>query len=61
MKCWMGTRILGNLKQRPEKVVNDFRKVLNEFVTFVNIIEPWDLNKPSDIVRVYVVVYSPFC
>ena len=61
MKCWMGARILGNLKQRPKKVVNNFRKVLYELVAFVNIIEPGDLNEPSDIVRVYVVIDCPFC
>ena len=56
----MGTGILSNLEQRPKKVVNDFCKVFYKLVTFVNIIEPGDLNEPSNIVRVYVVIDSPF-
>ena len=28
MKWWMGTRVLGNLKKRPENVVNHLKKVL---------------------------------
>ena len=52
--------VLGHLEQRPKEVVHDLSKALHQFVAFVNVKEPGDLNQPADIVRIDIVVQSPF-
>lgn len=55
----MRVGVFGDLEQRPEEVVEDLREAAHQFVAFVDVKQPGDLDQPAHVVGVDVVVDGP--
>ena len=61
VKLWMSLRIPCHIKQRLENIYKHLLKVLNDSLLPINMVEPWNLNQPDDVVTVQLIGTYPCC
>jgi hypothetical protein len=55
----MGRRVLCNFEKRLENVLDHIFKTTNGFGFSIDIVEAWDLNQPTDMIRKELVITYP--